>query len=442
MPAKPVKLFSTLLIVAALIAALVIWLGREKPVDVLVKQVDVGMVQETVTNTRAGTIKACRRAGISPAIGGQIASLPVKEGDLVRQGQPLMELWNEDIMSQHDLATSEAEAAEALARQACVRAEVARRESDRQQKLRQKKLSSEEAVDRADGEARAQQAACNAARATAEVSKAKLKVIQAELDRTRLVAPFAGVVAEVNGEIGEFVTPSPVGIPTPPAVDLMDTSCLYVSAPIDEVDAPQIRPGMTARISLDAFGREFFDGRVRRVAPYVLDVEKQARTVDIEVDFLSAEDDANLLLHFNGGARGVLTASQVSMGEENALTIRVYGSEAALEWRQETPNRLVVRRSDRPLEVLTRGSGYLGDAARHATRLPPGHPEGFIEAFANLYRGAARAMRAAAESTRPDPMDMDFPRVQDGAIGVHFIHCAIESGQLGRWVDASYEPPA
>ena len=129
MPAKPVKLFSTLLIVAALIAALVIWLGREKPVDVLVKQVDVGKVQETVTNTRAGTIKACRRAGISPAIGGQIASLPVKEGDLVRQGQPLMELWNEDIMSQHELATSEAEAAVALARQACVRAEVAKRES-------------------------------------------------------------------------------------------------------------------------------------------------------------------------------------------------------------------------------------------------------------------------------------------------------------------------
>ncbi|MGB5519199.1 MAG: efflux RND transporter periplasmic adaptor subunit, partial [Gammaproteobacteria bacterium] len=238
---KRFKLAFTVLVIVAAIAALVLWLGREKPVEVVVRKVGVGNVQETVANTRAGTIEACRRAGISPSIGGQISSLPVTEGDIVEQGQLLMELWNEDMQAQHQLAKSEVKAATANANQACVRAEVAQREAERQKKLRKKNLSSEEAVDKTDGEARAQKAACNAANATAEVSQAKLDVIKAELERTRLTAPFAGIIAEVNGEIGEFVTPSPIGIPTPPAVDLMDISCLYVSAPIDEVDAPRIR---------------------------------------------------------------------------------------------------------------------------------------------------------------------------------------------------------
>jgi len=99
----------------------------------------------------------------------------------------------------------------------------------------------------------------------------------------------------VTGELGEFVTPSPVGIPTPPAVDIIDTQCLYVLAPIDEVDAPEIKPGMPARISLDAYKKKFFNGEVRRIAPYVLDREKQARTVDIEVNFIKEDDNINML---------------------------------------------------------------------------------------------------------------------------------------------------
>jgi len=306
MPAKRHKVLLTLIVVAAIVAAMVYWLGRDKPVEVLVKTAGIGTVQETVSNTRAGTIEACRRAGISPAIGGQIATLPVKEGDVVAQGQVLMALWNEDMRAEYDLALSETKASAANANQACVRAEVAKRESERQKKLKLKNLSSEEAVDKADGEARAQQAACNAARATAEVGEARLKVIKAELERTRLVAPFAGVVAEVNGEIGEFVTPSPVGIPTPPAVDLMDISCLYVSAPIDEVDAPRIRVGMRANISLDALAGEVFAGKVKRIAPYVLEVEKQARTVDVEVDFTCPRDCENMLPGYSADVEVVL----------------------------------------------------------------------------------------------------------------------------------------
>jgi len=306
MPVKRFKIFITLLTIAAVITALVVWLSREKPVGVIVKAVDVGAVQETVTNTRAGTIEACRRAGISPSIGGQISSLPVREGDLVKKGQVLMELWNENFMAQYELTKSEVKAATAIANQTCVRAEVAKRESERQEKLKKKNLSSEEAVDRADGEARAQKAACNAARATSEVSKAKLTVIQADLDRTRLIAPFSGVVAEVNGEVGEFVTPSPVGIPTPPAVDLMDTSCLYVSAPIDEVDAPRIRVNMKVNISLDALPGEVFSGTVKRIAPYVLELEKQARTVEVEVEFVCQQDCMNMLPGYSADIEVIL----------------------------------------------------------------------------------------------------------------------------------------
>lgn len=322
MQTKRIKLITFLLIIAAAIAAAFVWLGKEKAVEVIVKKASTGAVQETVANTRAGTIEACRRAGISPSIGGQIDSLPVKEGDLVEQGQVLMELWNEDQTAQYKLAQSEAKAAKARANQACVLAEVAQREADRQKKLQKKNLSSEEAVDRADGEARAQKAACNAARASSEVSQAQLNVVQAALDRTRLTAPFNGVVAEVNGEIGEFVTPSPVGIPTPPAVDLMDISCLYASAPIDEVDAPRIRVGMPANISLDAMAGENFVGVVKRVAPYVLEMEKQARTVDVEVDFLCQADCNNMLPGYSADIEVIL--------DEKTSVLRI-PTEAVLE---------------------------------------------------------------------------------------------------------------
>lgn len=333
---KRYKLLISLAVILAIGIALFAWFGRTKPVEVVVKSVFNGSVQSTVANTRAGTIKACRRAGISPSIGGQISSMPVKEGDAVEPGQLLMELWNHDQMAQLELATSEAKAAEANAKQACIKAEVARREANRLELIRKKNLTSEEAVDKADGEARALQAACNAALANKEVSQAKIHVVESELERTRLTAPFAGIVAEVNGEVGEFVTPSPVGIPTPPAVDLVDISCLYVSAPIDEVDAPQIRVGMPANISLDAMPKQTFDGEVRRIAPYVLEIEKQARTVDVEVDFLCPEECEGMLPGYSADIEVIL--------KENQSTLRV-PTEAVLE-----SNKVLVFMSDNTLQ--------------------------------------------------------------------------------------------
>jgi HlyD family secretion protein len=279
------------IIAAILVVALAgAWFAtRPDAIAVALITAERGPVAATVTNTRAGTVDACRRAGLSPALGGQIASLPVKDGEHVEAGELLLELWNEDIKAELTLAQRDARAARSRTREVCISAEVASRDSDRLTRLRADRLASEEAADQARGRAESTAAGCAAAEDAAHVADARVDVANARLQRTRLHAPFEGVIAEINGEVGEFVTPSPVGIPTPPTVDLIDASCLYVSAPIDEVDAPRVRAGLPARISLDAFPERVFPAHVRRVAPYVLDQERQARTVEIEAEFDEAE---------------------------------------------------------------------------------------------------------------------------------------------------------
>ena len=145
------------------------------------------------------------------------------------------------------------------------------------------------------------------------------------------------------------------------------------------------------------------------------------------------EDDAAILIRFAGGARGVCYASQASIGEENGLTLRVYGERAGLAWRQEDPNALDLLLPDAPRRRLMRGSAHLCAGARHATRLPPGHPEGFIEAFANIYRSAGRAIGAAIAAAEPDPLDRDFPDHRDGLRGVRFIAAVLAAAARGRW---------
>jgi len=142
------------------------------------------------------------------------------------------------------------------------------------------------------------------------------------------------------------------------------------------------------------------------------------------------EDDANLLIRYKGGARGVLSASQISVGEENDLSIRVYGSKASLEWHQEDPNDLVVKYNDKPRRVYRRGNEYLSAVAKRFTRVPSGHPEAFLEAFANIYLGAARAIEAEVNG-QPIPPDCDFPTVDDGVEGMAFIATAVQSAKAG-----------
>lgn len=293
------------ILVVAVIAAAGAWIARPKPVHVVVTAVERGPVAATVANTRAGTVDACNRARLAPPIGGQIARLPVREGDAVKQGEVLLELWNEDLRAQLGLQQRDRVAARARTREACVTADVAAKEARRATRLREEQLVAEEQAEKAIGEAEARAAACAAARESERVSESRVAVAQANLDRTILRAPFVGVVAEINGEVGEFVTPSPVGIPTPPTIDVVDTSCLYISAPIDEVDAPAVRAGQKALITLDAFPGRKFPGVVRRVAPYVLETEKQARTVEIEAE-IDNPQASNLLPGYSADVEVVL----------------------------------------------------------------------------------------------------------------------------------------
>jgi HlyD family secretion protein len=289
------------LIGVALAAAAVAawWASRPKPVAVVTAAVAPGRVETTVSNTRAGSVTACRRAKLATPLGGRIQKLTVREGDRVKQGQLLLELWNEDLTAREHVSREQLHTAAERRKEACVLAEVAARTAARTRNLRERGFVSEENVDRAENEAKAKQAACDSARAQVKEAEARISASRADTARTVMRAPFDGIVAEVNGEVGEFLTPSPPGIPTLPAVDLIDDSCLYVSAPIDEVDAAQLKVGTPARVSLDAYRGRQFPGKVRRIAPYVLALEKQARTVEVEVDFESPAESRHLLVGYS-----------------------------------------------------------------------------------------------------------------------------------------------
>ena len=286
------------LVFAALAYALWQW-SRPKPVAVLVAVVEPGRVENTVANTRAGSVAACRRAKLATPLGGRIEKLAVREGDRVQAGQLLLELWNDDLVARERVAREQLQTARSHVNEACLVAAAAARDAVRTRQLRDKGFVSEERVDRAESEAEAKQAACVSARTQVDEAQARISASRADTARTVVRAPFAGIVAEVNGEVGEFLTPSPPGIPTLPAIDLIDDSCLYVSAPIDEVDGARLKVGMSGRITLDAYRGRSFAGKLRRIAPYVLALEKQARTVEVEVEFDVPGDARHLLVGYS-----------------------------------------------------------------------------------------------------------------------------------------------
>ncbi|MBZ0106098.1 MAG: efflux RND transporter periplasmic adaptor subunit [Sulfuricella denitrificans] len=301
--------FRTVLAVAVLVllaAAGWHW-TRPQALAVTVIKAERGTVEAAVANTRAGTVKACRRARLAPPSGGQISRLLVHEGERVEAGQVLLELWNEDLSAQKKLTQQQLNSAQAGIQQACAVAAQFERDAQRTRQLRARGFVSDARLDQALSDAKARRAACEAARADAGQARERIAVAQAGLDRTRLRAPFAGIVAEVTGELGEFTTPSPPGIPTPPAIDLIDDSCLYVSAPIDEVDAPHVQVGLEGRITLDAISGRHFPGKVRRIAPYVLDIEKQARTVEVEVQFDDPAAAKGLLVGYSADVEIIYT---------------------------------------------------------------------------------------------------------------------------------------
>ena len=297
------------LLVVGIAAGLFFWKTQAKPVSVVLRSVDRGKVEATVVNTRAGTVEACQRTKLSTIMGGRIEYLGVKEGDRVKKGQLLLKLWNDDQKAQQVLAEAQRAMAAQRVKEVCTTAASALREAERQTTLKKKGFVSDAREDAAKSEADARNAACETARADVAQAAARVAVTKVEQGRMVLYAPFDGTVAKIVGELGEYSTPSPPGVPTPPAIDLIDESCLYVKAPMDEVDAPKIQAGLPVRVSLDALPKQPLPGKVRRVAPYVLAVEKQARTVDVEVDF-ERPANVNLLVGYSADVEIVLSVRE------------------------------------------------------------------------------------------------------------------------------------
>lgn len=282
------------------------WFSRPQPISVTVHEVGRGTVESTLSNTRAGEVEACQRTKLATIVGGRIDYLGVREGDRVEAGQVLMRLWHADVDAR--LAVNRAQLATARQRvgEACVLADNAEREAERQAQLVRRGFVSTSAEERARSEARARRAACNTARADIDTAQAQLDATTTERQRLVLVAPFGGTVAKITGELGEITIPSPPGVPTPPAIDLIDDSCLYVTVPMDEIDAPKIQPGLPVRITIEAMPGQVFEGRVRRIAPYITAVEKQARTVEVEVDFVHPDDARGMLVGYSTDVEIVL----------------------------------------------------------------------------------------------------------------------------------------
>jgi len=259
------------------------------PIPVQVVAVATGTVEETVTNSQAGTVRARNRAKLSPESGGTVVAIPFREGERVTKGAVVLRLDDQLQRAELVLAERELETANAQQEQACLTAQRAARERDRIARLAEEKIASQDLLDQATTEADRAAAACAAAGSGVERARAAVSLARTKIDKTVLRAPFDGIVADIATEVGEWVSPSPPALPIPPVVDILDPDSIYISAPMDEVDSAQIAPDQSARVTVDSYRGEHFSARVVRVAPYVLDVEAQNRTVEIEAEL----DDAN-----------------------------------------------------------------------------------------------------------------------------------------------------
>ena len=253
------------------------------PIEVRVAKVARGTVQSTLTNSKAGTVEARRRSRIAAEIGGRVVEVRHREGAHVTAGEPLIRLAEESLRARLEQTKEGVPVAQARREDACLRRDRSRRELDRTRRLAEQNIASEDRLDALQYSFDSARVACEAAKAELAQARANLRAAESELSKTLIVAPFDGVVAEVNVEVGEWVTPSPPLLTSPAVIDLIDPSSIYVSAPMDEVDAGAIVTGLPVKVSVDSRPGQSFPGRVARVAPYVLDTEAQNRTLEIEV---------------------------------------------------------------------------------------------------------------------------------------------------------------
>ncbi|HVN30888.1 MAG TPA: efflux RND transporter periplasmic adaptor subunit [Thermoanaerobaculaceae bacterium] len=287
-----------LLVVLAVVAAVValrLLVFRPSPVPVEVARIEPGTVEEIITNTRAGTVKARLRAKLSPQIGGRVTELPFRKGTQVQAGALLLKLDDSVQLASVRLAQEQVKTAESQAKEACLAAELAEKELRRGKALSADGITSQQDLDTLESNRDRTRASCQAALAARDQAHAQVGVAQAELALTVVRAPFAGVIADCSTEVGEWITPAPPGVPIPAVLDLIDPGSVYVSAPIDEVDSERVRAGQEVRVTVDSLPGQKLAGTLARVAPYVLDVLEQNRTVEIEVDLLDARLAQKLL---------------------------------------------------------------------------------------------------------------------------------------------------
>jgi HlyD family secretion protein len=275
--------------------ALRLTLLAPNPVEVRVVTVERGRVEATLTNSKAGTVRARLRSRLTAETGGRVVEIVHREGDHVYAGDVLVRLNDSSLRAQHDLALRGVEVAGSRLEEACLRRDRASRELARTKKLAERNIASEDMLDGLQYAYDAARVTCLAAKAELASAHAQVRAAKAELDKTMIVAPFEGVVAEVSTEVGEWVTPSPPLLTAPAVVDLIDPTSLYVSAPMDEVDSAQVHAGQAVKLTVDSRPGEVFAASVIRVAPYVLDLETQNRTVEIEVELDDAAATAELL---------------------------------------------------------------------------------------------------------------------------------------------------
>ena len=290
------KWLPRILIVIALVAvALRFTVFRPEPVFVKVARVERSLVEATITNSKAGTIRARQRARLSAEVGGRVVEITHREGGRVKRDEVLLRLNDASPRAQLSLAEESLRAAAAARKQACVSRDRAYRELERKRNLAKQRVISDDLLDALQSAFEAASHSCSAAAAERDRAAAAIEAAKADLAKFEIRAPFDGVVAEVQAEVGEWITPSPPLLTAPAVLDLIDPTSVYVSAPMDEVDSASVRAGQTAKITVDSHAGQVFPGRVTRIAPYVIDIEAQNRTVEIEVEFDDAAFAATLL---------------------------------------------------------------------------------------------------------------------------------------------------
>jgi HlyD family secretion protein len=283
---------ATIVVVAAFLALTVF---RARPVPVTVRRVDRGRVEDTVVNSRAGTVESRYRARMSPAIPGLVQAIPVQKGERVRRGQVLLRIEDGEYRHQVDLAERSSQAARAAADEVCLSATQAERDLRRAESLAGQGLLSDQGIEEVRTRSESLAAGCKAARERVRQAEAGIGVARASLEKCTIAAPFDGVILEITTEVGEWISPAPTGVLIPPVIDLVAPESLYVSAPLDEADVARVRLGQPVRITFDAFREREFPGRLTYISSFVETRQEQNRTLTVEADFEGHDLPPNLL---------------------------------------------------------------------------------------------------------------------------------------------------